>query len=200
MVSFRMVLFNLLKVRHSPRCSISIGRHTDSIPYIVPMTHLDRVVIGNFCSLAHGIILIVHPGHIPPKDYSEFRVSTYPVAMLSKEGWLPEYELPEKRNFILIGSDVWIGANSIILPGIKIGHGAIIGAGSVVTHNVTPYAIVAGSPARLVRFRYSEDQIRKLLKIAWWNWTDEKIAENVAYFYGEVEKFIEKFFHETLEE
>jgi virginiamycin A acetyltransferase len=161
------------------------------------MAHTDRVIIGKFCAISHGVILIPNNGHIPPLEYREYRVSNYPIASLSKQGWLQKYALTEKRNFVIIGNDVWIGANAIILPGVTIGDGAIVGAGAIVTHDVPPYAIVAGVPAEILKYRYTEDQIKKLLKIAWWNWSPEKIARNVDYFYGKVETFIKKFYEEA---
>lgn len=118
MVSLRMVLFSMLRMQSIPKCSVEIGRHSPSIPYIISAETSDRVVIGRYCSIAHGVILIVHPGHIPPKGYEEYRVATYPVARL--KSFLPSYYLPEKRNFIIIGNDVTIGANAIILPGSQL--------------------------------------------------------------------------------
>jgi len=175
-----------------PKCSVTIGRHTTSIPYIISAETTDKVVIGNFVSIAHGVILIVHPGHIPPKGFEDYRVATYPLARLKR--FLSSYYPPEKSNFIIIGNDVTIGANAIILPGVKISDGVIIGAGAVVTHDVPPYAIVAGIPARILRYRYKPEQIKKLLKIAWWNWSDEKIVQNMDYFYGKIDDFINKFY------
>ena len=97
----------------------------------------------------------------------------------------------------MIGSDVTIGVNAIILPGVKIGDGVIIGAGAVVTCDIPPFAVVAGVPARVLRYRYSPEQIKKLLRIAWWNWDDKKIFDNMDYFYGNVDSFIEKFHGES---
>jgi virginiamycin A acetyltransferase len=198
MVSLRIIILNLLHLRRPPRCSVKIGKYTPNVPYIVPMDPTDRVVIGRFCLIWHSAILIPNNGHIPPLKYREYRVSNYPIAALGKHGWLQKYALPEKRNFIVIGNDVWIGANAIILPGVTIGDGAIVAAGAVVSRDVPPYAIVGGVPAKILRYRYTEEQIKKLLKIAWWNWSPEKIAINVDYFYGKVEAFIEKFYEEVV--
>jgi virginiamycin A acetyltransferase len=186
---------NLLRMQNPPKCSVQVGAHTSGVPYIIAAARTDRVVIGKYGSIAHGVVLIPNNGHIPPLEYRRYRVSTYPMARLGKKGWLPKYALPEKT-FIVIGNDVWIGANAIILPGVAIGDGAVIGAGAVVSHDIPPYAIAAGVPARILQYRYSADQIEKLLKIAWWNWSREKIAENVDYFYGNVDTFIEKFYEE----
>ena len=91
-----------------------------------------------------------------------------------------------------IGSDVWIGWNAVIMPGITVGDGAVIGAGAVVTHDVPPYTVVGGVPAKMIRKRFSDDDIEKLLKIRWWNWSDEKIQENLEYFF-EPQNFIQHF-------
>lgn len=193
-MSLRLIIYNMLQMRKFPRCIVEIGKYTTSVPYIISAESTDRVLIGNFCSIAHGVILITHPGHLPPKDKEDYRVSTYAMANVGKHGFLPQYHLHEKRNFIKIGNDVVLGANAIILPGVTIGDGAIVGAGAVVTKDVPPYAIVAGIPATLVRYRYSSEQIRKLLKIAWWYWEDKKIYDNMDYFYGKVDVFIKKFY------
>jgi len=197
MVSLKLILYNMLKMRHFPRCIVEIGKYTRGIPYIIRSESSDRVTIGKCCSIAHGVILITHPGHIPPKDLEDYRVASYPVARVRNHGFLPRYYLPEKRNFVKIGNDVTLGANVIILPGVIVGDGAIIGAGAIVTKDVPPYAIVAGVPAKVLRYRHSQEQIKKLLQIAWWNWDEQKIVNNMDYFYGKVDTFIEKFYEET---
>jgi serine acetyltransferase len=94
---------------------------------------------------------------------------------------------------VIIGNDVWVGAGAIILSGVTIGDGAIVGDGSVVARDVPPYSTLAGIPAKIIKSRFSDDQIKKLLQIAWWNWSKEKISANLDYFYGDVETFISKF-------
>jgi acetyltransferase-like isoleucine patch superfamily enzyme len=185
-------------MQHSPKCHVEIGKYTTSVPYIISAEKTDSVTIGKYCSIAHGVILITHPGHISPKGKEDYRVATYPMALVRNHGFLPRYYLPEKRNFIAIGNDVVIGANAIVLPGITIGDGAIVGAGAVVTKDVLPFAVVAGVPAKVLRYRYSDEQIRKLLKIAWWNWDERKIYDNMDYFYGKVDVFIERFYKEMV--
>lgn len=93
---------------------------------------------------------------------------------------------------IIIGNDVWICANVVILPGVTIGDGAIVAAGAVVTKDVPPYAIVGGVPAKIIKYRFSEDVINELIKIKWWNWEIDKIEENMEYLY-QPDKFIEEF-------
>lgn len=197
MVSFRMVLFNMLRMQRTAKCSVKIGKGTTSIPYIISSEATDRVIIGKYCSIGHGTILVTHPGHVAPEGYEDYRVATYPVFRIGRHGWRPSYSIKEKRNFVVIGNDVTIGANAIILPGVTIGDGAIIGAGAIVTHDVPPYAVTGGVPARILKFRFTKEQIKKLLKIAWWDWGEEKIFENMDYFYKNVETFIEKFCEES---
>jgi len=89
-----------------------------------------------------------------------------------------------------IGNDVWIGLRAIIMPGVRIGDGAVIGAGSIVTKDVAPYAIVAGNPARFIRNRFTDEQIASLLAIRWWDWSDEKIIAEQPGFSGPIDAFI----------
>lgn len=93
---------------------------------------------------------------------------------------------------VYIGNDVWIGANVAILPGVTIGDGAVLGAGAVITKDVEPYAIVGGVPAKLIRYRFEEDEIRNYLRIQWWNWSIEKIESNIELFY-QPKKFLELY-------
>jgi Acetyltransferase (isoleucine patch superfamily) len=93
-----------------------------------------------------------------------------------------------------IGSDVWVGREARILAGVHIGHGAAVGAYSVVTKDVRPYAVVVGNPAREVRRRFTDEQVDAMLSIAWWDWPEEKILENVYYLnQPDIEEFIRRF-------
>jgi tetrahydrodipicolinate N-succinyltransferase len=95
---------------------------------------------------------------------------------------------------ITIGNDVWIGYRAIMLPGIEIGDGAVIGAGAIVTKDVPRYAVVGGSPAKLIRYRFPQDIISKLLDIQWWQWDDDKIKSEAVTLTGPIETFIAKHF------
>ena len=94
---------------------------------------------------------------------------------------------------IKIGNDVWLGRNVIITNGANIGNGVIAGAGAIITKDVPDYAVVLGVPARIVRYRYTKEQIEKLNKIAWWNWSDEVIRKRYNDFFIKIDEFIEKY-------
>lgn len=120
-------------------------------------------------------------------------VTTYPFAEFA-DRWETARGIeghPSTNGDVTIGSDVWVGSNATIMSGVTIGHGAVIGANSCVTQDVGPYAIVAGNPARLVRHRFAPSVVEQLLRISWWEWSDELIAANVPALCSEhVEQFV----------
>jgi chloramphenicol O-acetyltransferase type B len=132
--------------------------------------------IGPFCSIASRVTIggAAHPTHY---------VSTSPVFLSHKGSLRTKFSnhnyLPQLRTNI--GADVWIGDGAYLKAGIKVGHGAVIGMGAVVTRDVPPYSIVAGNPARVIRSRFSEDTVRAMLELAWWDWTDERIFNHAMY-------------------
>ena len=117
MVSFRLTVLSLLRIRSPPKGSVQIGSITSGSPFIISTSRADKVIIGKFCSIAADVVMIPSLGHIPPSKHRHYRVLTYPLARLIKSGWQEHYELPDLRNFITVGNDVWIGARVIILPG-----------------------------------------------------------------------------------
>jgi len=136
----------------------------------------DKLIIGKFCALARGIKFIMNGANHKISGFS-----TYPFQIFGN-GWEKvtpqENELPFKGDTI-VGNDVWIGYESIIMPGVKIGDGAIIAAKSVVVNDVSPYAIVGGNPAKIIKQRFGDETIKKLLAIAWWDWDIKKISVNL---------------------
>jgi len=134
-----------------------------------------KLKIGNFCSIAHGVIVFLGGEH--RSDW----VTTYAFSVTWPEvaGHITGH--PKTKGNVVIGNDVWIGLNACILSGVTIGDGAVIGAQAVVAKNVPPYAIVAGNPARVIRYRFDEQVIAKLLAIAWWNWPDAEIAQAMPF-------------------
>ncbi|MBJ6117461.1 Vat family streptogramin A O-acetyltransferase [Pontibacter sp. BT310] len=139
----------------------------------------DKLVIGKFCAIGSGAKFIMNGGNHETKP-----VSTYPFAIFGN-GWekiTEGIDLKEKyptKGDTTIGNDVWIGHEAVIMPGVKIGDGAVVATKAVVTKDVPPYSIVAGNPAQVVKMRFSEDTIAKLQQIAWWNWDAEKITRNL---------------------
>jgi serine acetyltransferase len=106
---------------------------------------------------------------------------------------------PSCKGDIIIENDVWIGAKSTIMSGVKIRNGAIVGACSVVTKDVPPYAIVAGNPAKVVKYRFTEEQIEKLLSIEWWDWDEQKIRDNAMLMWSSnIDEFIGNFYKDLL--
>lgn len=144
------------------------------------------VTVGRFCSISYSIRIFSgeHPNITNPKS-----VTTFPFYEL--------HGLPFTKccgyDPITIGNDVWIGEFVSIKYGVTVGDGAVIGACSVVTKNVKPYEIVAGIPARHIRFRFNPEQIDRLLKIKWWDWPIEQIRANISYF-EDIDGFIERFY------
>ena len=133
----------------------------------------DKLIIGKFCQIAAGVNFIMNGA-----NHQMNAVSTFPFYIFN--GWSqdvpPLSKMPLKGDTV-VGNDVWIGQNATILPGVKIGDGAIIGANSTVGSNVAPYTIVAGNPARLIRKRFDDELIEILEKVKWWNLPISEINE-----------------------
>ena len=147
----------------------------------------DKLIIGKFCQIACGVRFIMNGANHATEGFS-----TFPFSAFGSE-WKDVPLTPDYKGDTVIGNDVWIGYNSILMPGIHIGDGAIIASGSVVTKNVAPYSIVGGNPAKLIRERFDQETIEKLFKLAWWDWTFDKIAQHAkAIAIGDERLFKEK--------
>ena len=146
-----------------------------NVLYLYPFMG-DKLIIGKFCAIARDVKFIMNGS-----NHKLNCISTYPFSLFGN-GWeriIPKIEdLPFKGDTV-IGNDVWIGYDSLIIPGVNIGDGAIIAARSVVTNDVAPYTIVGGNPARAIKKRFSEETIKILLDIKWWDWNIEKITRNL---------------------
>ena len=142
-----------------------------------------RLKIGKFCSIAEEVQILLC------NEHNVNWVSTYPFGEIFGQG-TPGH--PKTKGDIIIGNDVWIGRGAMILSGVTIGDGAVIGARTVVAKDVSPYAIVVGNPAICIKFRFTYEQIKSLLKIRWWDWNYEKISRFVPLLEGDnIDKFIE---------
>lgn len=149
---------------------------------LVPYMHQgapEQLIIGKFVQLAHGVQFITSSANHQMDGFS-----TYPFTVFG-EPWSKNYEAkwPNKGDTI-IGNDVWIAHEALIMPAVSIGDGAIIASRSVVTKDVLPYSIVAGNPAKVIRQRYDDKTIAMLLEIKWWNWPIDKINQNIAALVG----------------
>lgn len=137
--------------------------------------------IGAFCNISADNVIIAGGNH-PLSTVSTHAFFFHDKYHFVKDNHsIDDYANNEK---IIIGNDVWIGANVSILPGVKIGDGAVLAAGAVVNKDVPPYAIVGGIPAKVIKYRFNEATITSLLKLAWWDWSDEKIKENTPYMWN----------------
>ena len=152
-----------------------------------------HILIGNYCSIAHRIKWfsgLNHPSNV---------ITTYPFDVLEADDASTVYSssifTSANHYQIIIGSDVWIGADATIMAGVHIGDGAVIGAGAVVAKDVPPYAIVVGNPGKVIKYRFDEETINKLLKMRWWLWDKVKIDERRP-FMNDAKEFIEKFYEE----
>jgi virginiamycin A acetyltransferase len=137
-----------------------------------------KLIIGKFCQIAEGTKFIMNGANHQMNGFS-----TYPFNIFGGDWskYTPSY--PEKGDTI-IENDVWFGYQSVIMPGVKIGNGAIIGAQAVVTKNVDPYTIVAGNPAIVIRKRFDDKTIENLEKLQWWDWDNEKITRHIKDLVG----------------
>ncbi len=148
----------------------------NNVLYHYPVNH-ERLSIGKFCSIACGARFLFNSA-----NHALSSLSTYPFPIFFEEWGLPVEDVSrawDNKGDIVVGSDVWIGYEAVILAGVTIGDGAIIGARAVVAGDVPPYTIVGGVPARPIRKRFSDDVIEALLELRWWDWRPERIAANL---------------------
>lgn len=149
----------------------------NNVLYHYPINY-DRLVIGKFCSIACGAKFL-----FTSANHTLNALSTYPFPLFFEEWELDKADVTDawdNKGDIVIGNDVWIGYEAVIMSGVSIGDGAIIGTRAVVTKDVAPYTIVGGVPAKPIRKRFPDDIVSALLQIKWWEWTYEKIKENIS--------------------
>ena len=182
---------------HANVCIINtvLGRNT----YIGKQSYLPNAIVGSFCSIAENVKVqqYTHP--------SSTFVSTSPVffsplqqtgqSFVDKSYFQEILTTNVEAKSIIIGNDVWIGSNVLIKGGIEIGDGAIVAMGAVVTHDIPPYAIVGGVPAKIIKYRFTDEQISYLLNYKWWDKEDQWLRENV-YRFHDINKFSAKINNE----
>ncbi|MBM0170802.1 type B chloramphenicol O-acetyltransferase [Altererythrobacter sp. C41] len=144
----------------------------DCARFILPDEDADKLIVGSFCSIGTGAAFIMAGNQGHRNDW----ISTFPFF------WMPEVPAFEgaQNGFLpagdtVIGNDVWIGSEAIVMPGVTIGHGAVIGTRALVARDVEPYTIVGGNPARPIRKRFDETQIAMLLEMQWWDWPEDRL-------------------------
>ena len=149
----------------------------NNVLYHYPINH-DRLLIGKFCSIACGAKFLMSSA-----NHSLASLSTYPFPIFYEEWGLDVRDITAAwtpKGDIVIGNDVWIGYEAVVMAGVTIGDGAIIGARAVVTRDVPPYTIVGGVPAKEIRKRFPDETIGTLLKLRWWDWPEEKIQRYIG--------------------
>ena len=166
---------------------------------IVPrLRKVPNLLLGRFSSLADDIKFLTGVNH------AYKTVSTYPFdigevteKIFGDTKTAQAFNIPNHFQ-VIVGHDVWIGYGATIMGGVKIGNGAVIGAGAVVAKDIPPYAIAVGNPARVIKYRFDEETIKKLLAVKWWNWDAKKIADNLPLM-NDVEKFLEANYSPALD-
>ncbi len=152
--------------------SITIGEYSYGIPHVLNWTSTDSIVIGKFCSISKNVQILVGENH--RVDW----VTTFPFnVFLSDYFYIKGH--PMSKGNVVIGNDVWIGSDAKIMSGVMIGDGAVVAANALINKDVEPYTIVGGVPAHVIKKRFPEEIIKRLLEIKWWDWDKELIYEAV---------------------
>ncbi|WP_425354555.1 CatB-related O-acetyltransferase [Jiella sonneratiae] len=142
----------------------------------------DRLIIGRFVAIAAGTRFVMNGA-----NHAMGGFSTYPFNIFAN-GWEKGFDISswtgQSRGDTVVGNDVWLGMESLVMPGVTIGDGAIVAARSTLVSDVPPYAIVGGNPARVIRMRFDEATVARLLALAWWNWPADKITRHLDLIRG----------------
>ena len=156
----------------------------NNVLYHYPINH-DRLYIGKFCSIACGARFLFNSANHTLRSLSNY---TFPIFYEAWGHGMSPAEAWDNKGDIVIGNDVWIGYDAVILAGVTVGDGAVIGARAMVTKDVPPYTIVGGVPARPIRKRFPDETVKTLLRLRWWDWPLEQIAEGMQYIqHGDLE-------------
>ncbi len=164
----------------------AIGDYT----YLAGYNQIAYAQIGKFCSIA--TFVRVNPGNHPTYTRPAQHHFTYRSALFGLGEDDAAFFDWRREHAVTIGHDVWIGHNATVMPGVAVGNGAVVGTGAVVTHDVPPYAIVAGVPAKIIRMRFDENTAARVEQTAWWDWPHEVLKERMADF-RDLEAFLGKY-------
>ncbi len=161
-----------------------IGKGTYGKPLILAWDNKTTIKIGSYCSISSEVTIFLGGEH--RHDW----VTTYPFNVFWEKG-KHITGIPTTKGDITIGNDVWIGRGATILSGVTIGDGAVIGSKSLISKDVSPYAIVGGNPAKMIKKRFSDDSIERLLEIKWWEWDEQKIELAIPLLLNnDIEEFL----------
>lgn len=169
--------------------NIIVGRHSyysgyyhahsfdDCARYLAPdRSDVDKLIIGSFCSIGSGAVFMMAGNQGHRTDW----VTTFPFFDQDNENFAGAADGFQRAGDTVIGNDVWIGSEAMIMAGVKIGDGAVIASRAVVTKDVAPYEVVGSNPAKHIKFRFSQSEIEQLLEMAWWTWQDEQLTGVMA--------------------
>ncbi|WP_329355063.1 type B chloramphenicol O-acetyltransferase [Vibrio natriegens] len=164
---------NIIAGRHSYYSGYYHGHSFDDcVRYLSPdRDDVDKLIIGSFCSIGSGAVFMMAGNQGHRNDW----ISTFPFFYQDNEDFAESVDGFQRAGNTVVGNDVWIGSEAMIMPGVTIGHGAIIASRAVVTKDVAPYEVVGSNPAKHIKFRFSSEQIAMLLEMEWWNWSDSQL-------------------------
>ncbi|WP_394126671.1 type B chloramphenicol O-acetyltransferase [Vibrio hepatarius] len=165
---------NIIVGRHSYYSGYYHGHSFDDCArYLTPdRDDVDKLIIGNFCSIGSGAVFMMAGNQGHRSDW----ITTFPFFYQDNEHFAGAEDGFQRSGDTVIGNDVWIGSEAMIMAGVTIGDGAIIASRAVVTKDVQPYEVVGSNPAKHIKFRFSLEQIDKLIEMQWWHWSDEQLA------------------------
>jgi acetyltransferase-like isoleucine patch superfamily enzyme len=154
----------------------------------------ENIYIGNYSSLANNLQIFTGGNHIWKDSITSYPFGFIHQARFNKfdDNLIQKQKEIRSNGDVIIGNDVWIGEGSTIMSGVNIGDGAIIGTNSHIVKDIPPYAIAGGNPAKIIKYRFDEEKIKKLLKIKWWDWKPSKVNDNIMLLETDVEGFIKK--------
>jgi len=167
------------------------GTYFDRNVNIISWSDVFHIYLGKYNSIGRDCNFFLHANHRP--DWVTTSSQLWGPVTPEIADMHMNMGHPSCKGHIVVENDVWIGAKSTIMSGVKIHNGSIVGANSTVTKDVPPYAIVVGNPARVVKYRFNERQVESLLKIQWWNWTEDRIkTEAMIMWSDKIDEFIDK--------